>query len=201
MWQKNVNMPSANDEHKLIQALIKGDALAFDAIFSKYNKRVYTFSYRNLKSKENAEEIVQDVFLSLWNEREKLKKVEKLDAWIFAICFNIIRKHFRQLAQERKYLQNIAPYLHEKDDATVSEVEYHDLMEKAEQVIDRLPQRQKEIFIMHKREGFSNEEISRKMNISKKTVENYLSSARVLIKKSLVGEGLLSLLFFWFFVK
>lgn len=194
-------MPIKNDESILIRNLVRGDALSFDQIFSKYNKKVYSFSLRNVKSKEDAENVVQEVFINLWTHREKLKEIKNLDAWIFMICFNTIRKHFRQLMRENKHLQNLAAYSFEDDNTTVTEIEYNDLLEKAEKIIDRLPERQKTIFFLSKKEGLSNDEISRKLNITKKTVENYLTNAKSSIKKALVNEGLLSLLFYWLFIK
>ncbi|MBN2762482.1 MAG: sigma-70 family RNA polymerase sigma factor [Bacteroidales bacterium] len=88
-----------------------------------------------------------------------------------------------------------------QDNKTVTEIEYNDLLEKAEKIIDRLSNRQKTIFLLSKKEGLSNDEISARLNITKKTVENYLAKAKTFIKKALVDEGLLSLLFYWLFIK
>lgn len=194
-------MPIENHEHTLIQDLVKGDAHSFDKIFNKYNKKVYAFSLRNLKNKEDAEGIVQEVFVNLWKDRAKLTEIRNLDAWIFSVCFNTIRKHFRQLMREKKHLQRFAAYSLEDDNSTVTEIEYNDLLEKAEQIIEKLPDRQKTIFLLSKKEGLSNDEISVRMNITKKTVENHLSNAKSFIKKALVDEGLLTLLFYWLFIK
>jgi RNA polymerase sigma-70 factor (ECF subfamily) len=194
-------MPIENNEHSLIVNVVKGDALSFDQIFSRYNNKVYAFSLRNLKNKEDAESVVQEVFVNLWTDREKLKEVKNLEAWIFMICFNTIRKHFRQLMREKKHLQKFAAYSFEDGNTTVTETEYNDLLEKAEKIIDRLPDRQKTIFLLSKKEGLSNDEISYRLNVTKKTVENYLTTAKSVIKKALVDEGLLSLLFYWLFIK
>jgi len=194
-------MQLENHEYKLIQELVKGDAQAFDVIFGKYNKKVYAFSLRNLKNKADAEGVVQDVFVNLWKDREKLKEIKNLDAWIFTVCFNTIRKHFRQLMREKKHLQRFSEYSPNEDNSTVTEIEYNDLLGKAEQIIERLPDRQKTIFLLSKKEGLSNDEISAKLNITKKTVENHLTIAKSFIKKSLVDEGLISVLFYWLFIK
>jgi len=189
------------DEHKLIKNLIKGDAVSFDEIFERFNKKVYAFSISNLKNKQDAEEVVQEVFYYLWKDRAKLKELKSLDAWIFAISFNIIRKHFRKLARERKILENFSETKLSKDNSTVTDVEYNDLLEKAEKIIEKLPARQKNIYLLSKRQGLSNTEISTKLNITNKTVENHLSTAKTFLKRALVDERLLSLLFFWLFVK
>ena len=188
-------------EHRLIQKLIKGDASAFDVIFEKYNRKVYSFSIKNLKNRQDAEGVVQEVFYSLWKERAKLKVVKSLDAWIFTISFNIIRKHFRQLARERKTLNKISEITSLYDSSSAKEVEYSDMLEKAEKIIERLPNRQKTIYILSKKEGLSNTEISTRLNITNKTVENYLSKAKATLKTAFVNEQLLPLFFFWLFLK
>ncbi len=71
----------------------------------KYYRKVYAFSLSTFRNKEDAEEAVQDVFNNLWKDRAKLKKLNDLEAWIFSICFNIIRKHLRRLAIEKKHLK------------------------------------------------------------------------------------------------
>lgn len=194
-------MPIENHEHKLLRNLVEGDPYSFDEIFSKYNKKVYAFALRNLKNREDAEGVVQEVFANLWKDRAKLKEIRNLEAWIFTICFNTIRKHFRQLMRERKHLQKFAEYSLADDQTTMTEVEYHDLLEKAGKIIERLPLRQKTIFLLSKKEGLSNGEISARLNITKKTVENHLTNAKSTIRKAISDEGLLSLLFFWLFIK
>jgi RNA polymerase sigma-70 factor (ECF subfamily) len=194
-------VPETNKEHNLIKKFIKGDAYSFDEIYELYNKRVYAFSFHNLKNKEDAEGVVQEVFLNLWKDRAKLQELKNLDAWIFTISFNVINKHFRKLARERKHLEKFEETTLTYDSSTITEVEYHDLLEKAEKIVEELPPRQKTIYILSNKEGLSNTEISTKLHITKKTVENYLTSAKAFIKEKLVYERLLTLLFFWFFIK
>lgn len=195
-------MSEGLNEHLLIRNLINEDAASFDEIFRRYNERVYSFALRNLKNKADAEGVVQDVFLSLWKDRDKLKELNSLDAWIFTVTFNTIRKVFRKLSREQTHLANYAETSQSSDTSTVTEVEYNDLMEKVEKIIDKLPSRQKTIFILSKREGLSNSEIAKKLEITQKTVENQLSRTKAIINKALVDERLLTtLLFFWLFIR
>ena len=178
-------------ERTLIKNLVKGDAYAFDELFNSYNQKVYDLSVRNLRSAVDAECVVQEVFLNLWKDRAKFEELKDLDAWIFTICYNIIRKRFRKLKREREHLQKFFYMNGSIDDSTASEVEYNDLLKKAEIIIDKLPSRQKSVFLLSKNEGLSNSDISEKLSISKKTVENHLTRAKSFIKNSLVSAHLI----------
>jgi RNA polymerase sigma-70 factor (ECF subfamily) len=193
-------MPESYLEHILIKQLIRGDASAFDKIYDRYNERVYAFSLSNLRNREDAEGVVQEVFLNLWKDRIKLKEIRNLDAWLFTISFNIIRKRFRKLAREKKVLSQLGNQELE-DTTSLTETEYNDLLDKAEEIIQKLPPRQKNIYVLSKKSGLSNREISEKLHISKKTVENNLSKAKAFLKKAFVDESLLTIMFFWLFLR
>ena len=110
--------------------------MAFDELFEKYNEKVYVFSLKNMRNKQDAEGIVQEVFLNLWKDKEKLIKVQDLDAWIFTISFNIIRKEFRKLARERHHLKNPKFAQSHEDNSTVTDVEYKDMVYQASKIIE-----------------------------------------------------------------
>jgi len=186
-----IKVPEKKDEQKLIRGLIIGDVPSFEEIFHIYSKRLYAFSLKYLRNKEDAEGIVQDVFLKLWKARSRLGEIKNLEAWIFTVCFNMIRKHFGKIASEIKHLKNFTEMALTVDSSTITEIEYNDLMQKAEIIIDKLPARQKAVYILSKSEGFSNSEIASRLNITKKTVENHLAKAKVFIRDSLVREDLI----------
>ena len=84
-------MSEKKDEHKLIEDLIRGDVSAFEEIYHMYSKRVYAFSLKYLRSKEDAEGVVQEVFIKLYKVRSRLGGIRNLESWTFTVCFNIIR--------------------------------------------------------------------------------------------------------------
>jgi RNA polymerase sigma-70 factor (family 1) len=179
-------------DKNLLKRYREGDPEAFDQIFEKYYRKVYAFSLSNFKNKEDAEEAVQDVFYNLWKDRAKLKELKDLEAWIFSICLNIIRKHFRKLAVEKKHLKVFSDSYLDSDYSTSNEVEYRDLLEKTDKIIEKLPPRQKTIFQLSRKESMSNLEISEKLSISVRTVDNQLSRAKAFIRKALNDGSLLS---------
>lgn len=186
-------------EQKLLKKLIQGDVLTFEKVFKKYNRKIYTFSYRYLKNKEDAEGIVQEVFLKLWESSSKLKKDSNINAWLFTVTFNAIRKHFRKLATEKKHVESYSRLFKNQQDE-ITDSEYFDLLEKATYLIEQLPPQQKKVFLLRKDKGLTSIEMAEQLNLSKKTVENHLNRARTFLKKAMMEEGLLSFLFFWLFL-
>ena len=187
-----------NIESKLIQELIRGDSFAFDELYGHYYNKVYSFSYKYLQNKQDAEEIVQVVFIKVWENRDKLKEIRSLNAWLFTITFNEIRKTFRKMAMERQKLEkmNLSPVF--EDNSVLSEIEFNDLMTRAGDIINRIPSRQKTVLLLSIKEGLTSTEISRKLNISKRTVENHLSNARRVLKKVFKEQHLIPLVILWF---
>jgi RNA polymerase sigma-70 factor (family 1) len=186
--------------NNILKRFKEGDPDAFDQIFEKYYRKVYTFFLRNLRNKEDSEGAVQDVFYNLWKDRAKLNEVKDVEAWIFTISLNIIRKHFRRLAMERKHLSQFTDQFGVSDYSTVAEIEYKDLLEKTGKIIENLPPSQKTIFLLSREEAMSNFEISRKLNISIRTVDNQLSRAKSFLRKALVDGSILTLLYFCLFI-
>lgn len=189
------------EEKEILKRFKNGDPEAFDQIFEKYYRKVYAFSLSNFRNKEDAEEAVQDVFYNLWKDKAKLKELHDFEAWIFSICLNTIRKHFRKLAIEKKHLKAYTENYLDSDCSTDNEVEYQDLVEKTDQIIEKLPPRQKTIFLLSRKESRSNLEISSELNISVRTVDNQLSRAKAFIRERLMDASILSLLYFCLFVK
>ncbi len=188
------------EEKNILKRFKEGDPDAFDKIFEKYYRKVYAFSLNNFRNKEDAEEAVQDVFYILWKDRAKLKELKDLEAWIFSLCLNIIRKHFRKLAIEKKHLKVFIENSQDGNYSTDTEVEYRNLLEKTEKIIEKLPPRQKTIFQLSKKESMSNLEISTKLKISVRTVDNQLSRANSFVRKALIDGSILSLLYFCLFI-
>lgn len=188
-------------EKTIVRKLLKGDVNAFDEIFQTYNKKIYSFSLSHLKSKEEAEGVVQEVFLKLWKNRSKLRVQADFRAFLFTITFNIIKNRFRKMDREQKHLEAYALTIAKEDHSSDLAVEYNNLKETLDKFVAQLPPRQKEILRLNREDGLTVEEISQQLNISKRTVENHLFRAKSFLKKVMTDEHLIGLLFFWLFIR
>jgi len=168
--------------------------------FLKYSKKLYYFAKGYLGSKEDAEGLVQEVFLLVWNKRKELKGHLSFNAFLYTVTYNAIRKYFRKKAREKKYLDKFLQDYDGKYKKTVEDIEYHNLQELANKAIEKLPKKRKLIFELSRYEGLTNMEISKRLDISKKTVENQITSALKLLREQFRTEALLTLLLYYLFV-
>jgi len=185
----------------LLKLLKKGDMHAFDAIYDRYCKRMYGFVIRYIKQEEDAEEIVQEVFLKIWESRKKIDTYSSFDSFIFTIAYNITISLLRKRVNEKKYLE----HLHLRQQITdaeeiINEIHFKQIKEQLKSSLNQLTPRQREIFLLSREEGFTHEEIAKRLNISPNTVKNHLvttlSFLRSKIGKSMITGILFVYLFF-----
>ena len=189
------------EERLIVSKLKEGDVASFDDIFKKYNHRIYFFAKSYLKNKEEAEDVVQEVFLSLWRHRDQINEYYIFSQYLFKITYNATCKRLRKQASEKKHMEEIFHLASVEDHSTKLDLEYKNLLETKDLLINNLPAKQKEILRLSIDEQLTSEEIAQRLNISKKTVENYLSSARRYLRKSLNDKGMLSFLFLVLFFR
>jgi RNA polymerase sigma-70 factor (family 1) len=189
------------DDNICIRNLKKGDVLSFDNIFKKYNRKVYSFAFSYLKNREEAQDVVQEVFLNLWRNRDQINQYYVFSKYLFKITYNATCKKFRKQASDRKQMEEVVRNSILEDDSTNLEIEYNNLLETANEIIEKMPARQKKIFHLSVDDQLTNEQIALRLNISKKTVENYLAQVKTSLKKSFSSGGILSVLFFCIFIQ
>lgn len=162
-------------DEQLVNTLKHGDVHAFSLIFENYSSKLYIFALEYLKSKEEAEELVQEVFTTIWDRCKKLKAELSFKSYIFTIAYNIIKKRFRQRTQFRQFVDS--EIIDDVCTETSKTVDYNSLKNHIAELADALPTRRKQVFLKSRFEGLSNEEISKELGITKKTVENHLNLA------------------------
>lgn len=194
----NNEFNSVQNEPLLVKHVSKGNLVAFNSLYKIYSQRLYRFAYGYLKSEEEAEELVQEVFTLIWEKRKELREELSFKSYLFTISFNIIRKHFRTRAQLQKYFGNTPPL--EYDDHTNEITTYNSLKQFIDDLVEQLPLRRREIFIRSRVKGMSIKEIAVELNISHKTVENQLTEALRFLRVHLNEENLPLFLFFFLFL-
>lgn len=183
------------EKDTLIQ-LKEGNPKAFSRIFSQYSQRLYFFALGYLKSEKEAEEIVQETFLKLWERREHLDLTLSFHAYLFKIAFNFIQKRIQRQVKDDELKHELADELVNFDQHTSNLVNYHHLLQHINRLIGHLPPRQAQILKLRKLDGYSTAEISDMLQLASKTVEAHLTAALKFLKEKLNTEKFDDLLLF-----
>ena len=166
-----------HNEKLLLSELKNGNEKAFRQLFDLYYQDIYGYSISLLKSKEAAEENVQDVFMKVWLHRENLNPDQSFKAYIFTIArnqaFNTLNKAANDLALKEAVFYE-SQKSHEYGDYSIREADCKKLRKQA---MKQLPPKRKQIFKMSRKKGMSYEEISQELGISINTVRNQMSKA------------------------
>ncbi|HUX59266.1 MAG TPA: RNA polymerase sigma-70 factor [Bacteroidales bacterium] len=187
-------------DEKLMKEIKADNMFAFDALYEKYCKRVYKFGYSILKSSEEAENLMQDVFLNLWENRHKVEKDSSVKSYVFTITYNSAISIIRKKARESDFIEYLKSVQEINVDPVDMVLEYNELTNKLDEIINALPKRQKEVYLLHKVEALKYNEIAERLNISVNTIENHMCRALKTIREKLGNYSLIAILFVFLFV-
>lgn len=177
----------------LISKLRNDDVDAYDQIYKKYSLKLYLFAHRYLKSTVEAEELVQSVFLKIWEKHRNLKIELSFKSYLFSIAYNDICKLFRKRQYHLKYVTE-AIYEHPTvSPVTEERIDYKIVLNRIEQILNELPEKRNLVFRKSRYEGMSTKEIAEELRLSPGTVDNYISETTKLLKTRLQGEGVVLL--------
>ncbi len=165
-----------HNENEVIERIKKSDVQAFEILFHQYYGYLCLYATKLISDPIDAEEIVQDFFVKLWEKRESISIEISLKNYLFRSvknhCINYIQHNKTKIRYTQKVLSEHENSLHEND--AYPEFE---LARKIEESINSLPEKRKEIFRLSRRDGLKYHEIAKKLNISLKTVETQMSLA------------------------
>lgn len=173
--------PATPSDEDLLVRFIKGDELAFKLIFERYSSEMYLSAYNLFRDKATCEDMIQEIFIDLWNKKEQLN-IKKLKPFLYGCVRNKVLMAIRS----KKKSVSIEEVEHLCAIYTADmPVEVKELKDMITAKIEVLPERCKEIFYLSREENLSNKEIADKLNISIKTVENQMTIALRRIRSSM----------------
>jgi len=180
----------------LIEYLRKGHEGAFVYLMDTYHKKLCVYAKSLCRDIYVAEDIVQNIFLSVWVRRRKLKDAYSIQSYLYQSVYNeFINQHRKKatlITLEKEYIKTLNIILEGEDTSELSR-----LIALVKQEIQELPPKCKEIFVMGKQEGMTYAEIAEHLNISFRTVENQMSKAFAIIREK-VGDKMNTILFLLF---
>ena len=159
------------------------DAEAFKKVFLPYHQKLYRIAYRIVQDAASAEDIVQEIFIKLWNKRGDMQNVENTEAFSIIILRNTCLDHLRKTKNDchTTYDADIP-----ETTSLVKQIEVQDEAKRVKQLINRLPEQQRQVMIMKHWDGYSDEEIEHITGISPGNIRVILSRARKTIREQFI---------------
>ena len=177
------------EDKELLTKLKEGDELAFVKIYNQYRNKVYSYAYQLSKSADTAEEIVQEVFIRIWQKREQINTDFSFQGYIKKITLNHVLNHLKKIAREKALQEEVFLHIAENNSRTEDKLLEKELRKIYEEAIAQLPAQKKLIYQMVRTEELSHEEIAIKLSISKNTVKNHMVEASKFVRDYVRKNG------------
>lgn len=180
------------NDSELIDRLKQDDEEAIALIYKNYWEPLYRAAYNIIKDRDICEDMVQELFIRLWNNRHAIEITVSLKAYLHAsIRYEVYRQIRMGRVKEHIYDQLLerlhAPGVH-------ANIEYEELVAQISAIVNQLPEKCREVYKLSRQENLTHKQIAERLNISTKTVENHLTKALRQLRTSLGVEITLLLL-------
>ncbi len=195
-------MKSNKSNTELLQLIREDNMIAFYNLYERYSRRLFGFVLKYLKQETDAEEIVQEVFIKIWENRANINIYSSFESFLFTIAYNKTISLFRQRTTENKYLEYLKSIQQvDEDPVIIDEIYYTELKDKVLSLLDELTPRQKEIFLLSREQGLTHQEIAGKLNISVNTVKKHMVNTLAFLKLNIGNGNIVSVLFMYLFLQ
>ena len=165
------------DDRELTGLLKLNDRDAFEEIYNRYWKKLFTIAANKIKDLDDAEEIVQDIFVALWNRRENLCISNALNSYLAVSVKYRVIKTLDKRSHAQKYSNYAKEVIGLIDNSTEEWLEFEELRSKLSEFVAELPQKCQLVFKLSRESGFSQKRIAEELGIAEKTVEAHLTKA------------------------
>lgn len=168
---------TAYTDAELVALLSKGDRKAFEAIYKRYASALYRFAFSRLGDKEDTEELVQDIFVWIWSKHKTLGHVTILRSYLYHMLRYKMVNYFRHNSVKRQYVDHYLFFEAAPHNSTQEQCDLSDLLAVIDASLLELPTRCQTAFRLSRFEHLPIQHIAERMNISTRTVENYITDA------------------------
>lgn len=171
-----MSLNSNSDQSKLLYELSQGNELAFTKLYNEYKNVVFSTALKITKSRMLAEEVVQDVFLKIWQNHENLAEITNIENYLFIISRNHIFDMIKKIARDTSLVvdSNYKNTSTNDTEDAIKDDQYNIILN---QIVDQLPPQQQKIYKMAKWDGLSHQKIGEDLGISTETVKKHMAQA------------------------
>lgn len=188
-----MSLDNISDERNLLVNLRDGDYRSFDILYDRYAGKLTANLLRLLKSPELTEEILQELFLKIWETRNQIDPEKSFRSYLFRIAHNMVYQTFRESARQRRLEDYLMASTSGYTNALEEGIHHKEMEALFRQAIEKLPPKRREVYKLFKLEGKSYEEISQQLQISASTINDHLQKANQFLK-SQIGRETMSIL-------
>nr|WP_295872950.1 RNA polymerase sigma-70 factor [uncultured Chitinophaga sp.] len=174
-----------HEDRLLFSRIADGDEAAFRILYHRYNAVLSVSVRKMLRSEESTAEVLQEVFLKVWQLRHTLDSIDNPAGWMYTIAANYSLSALRKIAREKIRVEAITHDDIEDNEDVTAAFRVKELQLHISNAIDQLPASRREVFILNTQEGKSRKEIAEALDISEHTVKNQLVTARKFIREYL----------------
>ncbi|MCX2450518.1 RNA polymerase sigma-70 factor [Pedobacter sp. PLR] len=191
------------NESAVLQQISEGCEQSFGVLFYHYLPVLQSFALKFTRSTEAAEEVIQEAFVRIWLNRDRLDEVENIQAYLYKFVSNECLSYLRKALRQEKAMDEAKNVpLQPLNNETMESVHFNELKGIIARAVETLSPQRKTVYQLSRLEGLSIPEISEKLNLSQNTVKNTLITALKCIRANLIANGIeLSLLFLLFWKK
>ncbi|MEE1944679.1 RNA polymerase sigma-70 factor [Pedobacter sp. KR3-3] len=172
-------------DSELIQLLKSDDGIAYTIIYNKYFDNLYIHAYQKLRNKEEAKDVVHELFAHLWNKRSTLVIDSSLNAYLYAAVRNRILDFITHQQVESKYISSLQSYIDQGHCITDHRVREKQLTKLIDNGISALPEKMKAVFELSRKQKLSHKEIATQLSLSEKTVKKQINNALKILRVKL----------------
>jgi len=190
-------LPLIDEDNALLRLIALGDERAFRIVFNKYHNRLGAHLFRITRSHELAQEVVQDIFLKIWMNRQQLAEVRNFKAYLYVMSKNHALNCLKQSVLEKTLTSCLEENEDFQADDSFEENEHYMLIDEA---IDHLPPQQRQVYLMSRHERLKYAEIATRLSLSRETVKKYLKIASESITSYVRKKLIVSVLIFSLFL-
>jgi len=177
--------PDSLPDQQLLVQMAEGSESAFTEIYWRYWDKLFVTAYNRLADEHEAEEAVQNVFLSLWNRRASLELSFSLGTYLATSVKYQILTRLSRISRESEHISYLRKNTEEGADSTTDWLSERELKQKLEKQVRSLPQKCRIVFQLSREEGLSNSQIAEKLKIAEKTVEGHITKAINILRGTL----------------
>lgn len=184
------------EEYEFIESIRSGDQTAFRTLYILYREDLYIWIFKFLKTHELSQEVLQDVFLKIWLNRRRIDPERNIKSFIYSVSKNTIIDYLRKISLDKSLVESITYEIHSKSTHADSNINYREVESHLSELLNRLPEKCRKVYILCKIEGRSHKEVSEILKISPSTINNQIVKASKFVKENWNYHYLFFFIFF-----